>query len=435
MWMTENNLTDMNERGYGQLEFILSPNNLNAAYKQVVRNKGAGGIDKMKVESLRDYLIENKDDLIESILRGEYRPNPVRRVEIPKDNGQKRQLGIPTVVDRTIQQAIAQELTRVYEPLFSKSSYGFRPKRNAHQALRRCRDYVTEGYVYAVDLDLEKFFDTVNHSKLMEVLSKTIKDGRVLSLIHKYLRAGVQVGVDFESSEEGVPQGGPLSPLLGNVMLNELDKELERRGHKFARYADDMIIMCKSERSARRVMSSITRFIEGKLFLKVNKEKSQVAAVSKVKFLGYSFYKVKGEGRLRIHPKSVLKMRTRIKALTSRSNGWGNERRKKELRQYITGWVDYYKLADMRSILQKVDEWYRRRLRMVIWKQWKLCKTKRKHLIRLGANKTQARKWSSTRKGCWNISKSQILNTTITTNRLKQAGYVFLTDEFLKVHV
>ena len=224
MWITENHLTDTNRVGNGQLELILSPTNLNAAYKQVKRNKGSGGVDKMEVGSLKDYLVKHKNELIASILRGKYRPNPVRRVEIPKDNGQKRQLGIPTVVDRVVQQAISQVLTPLYEPQFSEHSYGFRPNRNAHQALRKCREYITAGYSYAVDLDLEKFFDKVNHSKLAEVLSRTITDGRVVSLIHKYLNAGVRVGDSFNPSKQGVPQGGPLSPLLSNIMLNELDK-------------------------------------------------------------------------------------------------------------------------------------------------------------------------------------------------------------------
>ena len=239
MWITENNLTDNDPVGYGLLEFILSPSNLNAAYLQVRRNKGAGGVDQMEVESLKDYLINYKDELITSMRLGKYRPNPVRRVEIPKENGSKRQLGIPTVVDRVIQQAIAQVLSPIYEPGFSPFSYGFRPRRGAHQALRRCQQYITEGYTYAVDLDLEKFFDTVSHSKLIEVLSRKVKDGRVISLIHKYLNAGVMTGGKYEPSEQGVPQGGPLSPLLSNIMLNELDWELERRGHKFVRYADD----------------------------------------------------------------------------------------------------------------------------------------------------------------------------------------------------
>jgi len=435
MWISENNLTDDNRLGYGLLEFILSPANLNGAYKQVKRNNGAGGVDKMQVESLKDYLVENKDKLIASILRGTYRPNPVRRVDIPKDNRQKRQLGIPTVVDRVVQQAISQILIPLYEPQFCDHSYGFRPKRNAHQALTKCREYITAGYGYAVDLDLEKFFDKVNHSKLIEVLSRTVTDGRVVSLIHKYLNAGVLIDGSFEASELGVPQGGPLSPLLSNIMLGELDKELQRRGHKFVRYADDMVILCKSKRSAQRVMSSIIRFIEDNLLLKVNRQKSQVAPITKVKFLGYSFYTVKGEGRLRIHPKRVAKMKAKLKELTSRSNGWGNARRKKALRNYITGWVNYFKLADMRTLLQRVDQWYRRRLRMVIWKQWKRIKTKLANLVALGVSKSKAWQWANTRKGYWHIANSYILNTTITIDRLRQSGYVFLSDYYQKVRV
>lgn len=435
MWIAENNPMDNDQLRYGLLEYILSPPNLNAAYLQVKRNKGAGGVDKMQVESLKDYLARNKDELTTSILRGTYRPHPVRRVEIPKDNGQKRQLGIPTVVDRVVQQAIAQVLMPLYEPQFSNHSYGFRPKRNAHQALEKCRGYITEGYGYAVDLDLEKFFDKVNHSKLIEVLSRTVTDGRVVSLIHKYLNAGVQVGCSFQTSEMGVPQGGPLSPLLSNIMLNELDKELQRRGHKFVRYADDMVILCRSKRSAERVMGSIVRFIEDKLLLKVNMEKSQTAPISKVKFLGYSFYKMKGEGRLRVHPKSVSKMKAKLKELTSRSNGWGNERRKQALRQYITGWVNYFKLADMKSLLLRIDEWYRRRIRMVIWKQWKRISTKLTNLVKLGVKKSKAWEWANTRKSYWHTANSFIVNTTITTERLRKSGYMFLTDYYQKVRI
>jgi RNA-directed DNA polymerase len=435
MWIIENNLTDNNQLKYGMMEFILSPSNLNAAYKQVKSNKGAGGVDGMGVESLKDYLVENKDGLITSVLRGNYRPAPVRRAAIPKDNGKKRHLGIPTVVDRVIQQAISQVLIPLYELQSSEHSYGSRPKRNARQALKKCRDYITEGYGYAVDLDLEKFFDKVNHSKLTEIVSRCIKDGRVVSLIHKYLNAGARVGHSFEAGELGVPQGGPLSPLLSNIMLNELDKELERRGHKFVRFADDLVILCKSKRSAERVMGSIVPFIEDKLLLKVNREKSQAAPISKVKFLGYSFYKTEGEGRLRIHPKSVPKMKAKLKEPTSRSNGWGNDRRKEELRQYVTGWVNYFKLADMLNLLIKVDEWYRRRLRMVIWKQWKRISTRLRNLIKLGVKKPKAWEWANTRKGYWHTAKSFILSTTITVDRLRKSGFIFLSDYYQKVRV
>ena len=434
IWITENNLTNTDRSEYGLLEQILSPTNLNRAYKRVRSNKGSGGIDKMEVESLRDYLVNNKEKLIQSILDGSYRPNPVRRVEIPKEKG-KRNLGIPTVVDRVIQQAIAQILSPVYEKQFSSSSYGFRPKRSAHQALNKCKSCITDGYKYAVDMDLEKFFDTVNQSKLIEVLSRTVKDGRVISLIHKYLNAGVVIRNKFEETKIGVPQGGPLSPLLSNIMLNELDKELERRGHRFVRYADDLVILCKSKRSAERTLANIVPYIEKKLFLRVNRDKTATAYISKIKFLGYSFYVTKGEGRLRVHPKSIAKMMERIRTLTSRSNGWGYARRKEALRQYITGWVNYFKLADMRKLLERVDTWYRRRLRMVIWKQWKRIRTRGRNLMKLGINKHKAWEWANTRKGYWHIANSYILSRTVTNERLRLAGYVFFSDYYRSVRV
>ncbi|MFZ2872674.1 group II intron reverse transcriptase/maturase [Zavarzinia sp.] len=433
MWIAENDITNKNQREYGLLEFILSPNNLNKAYLQVLRNKGAGGIDKMQVESLRDYLVEHKDELITAILKGNYRPKAVRRVEIPKENGKKRQLGIPTVIDRVFQQAIAQVLTPVYERQFSPFSYGFRPKRDAHKALHQCKRYIDEGYVFAVDMDLEKFFDRVNHSKLIEVLSRTIKDGRVISLIHKYLNAKVKVADEYETNEQGVPQGGPLSPLLGNIMLNELDKELDKRGHKYVRYADDLLIFCKSKRSAERTMGSIIPFIENRMYLKVNMEKSKADKVSNVKFLGYSFYRPKGICRFRIHPSSTEKLKGKLKELTSRSNGWGNERRKEALKQFITGWVNYFRLADIQNLLSRVDEWLRRRIRMVIWKQWKHTKTKMRNLMKLGTNKSKAWEWANTRKGYWRIAGSFILSSTITNDKLNRAGYIFLCDYYSKV--
>ncbi len=272
------------------LEYILTPDNLNRAYRQVKANKGSGGIDRMDTEQLLPYLRAHKDELTESLLGGRYRPNPVRRVEIPKDNGKTRQLGIPTVVDRVIQQSIAQVLSLVYEPQFSDSSYGFRPRRSAHQAVQKAQEIINNGYSYCIDLDLERFFDTVSHSKLIQLLGETIKDGRVVSLIHKYLNAGVMVGNKYEDTVEGVPQGGPLSPILSNIMLTELDRELEKRGLPFVRYADDCVIFCRTPRAAERVCESITKFIEKKLFLKVNREKTHVGSVQGQKFLGYSFY-------------------------------------------------------------------------------------------------------------------------------------------------
>ncbi|MCK5488031.1 MAG: group II intron reverse transcriptase/maturase, partial [Desulfobacterales bacterium] len=429
IWITENNLTNTDKPEYGLLEQILSPTNLNQAFKRVRSNKGSGGIDKMEVESLQDYLVNNKEKLIQSILDGSYRPNPVRRVEISKEKG-KRNLGIPTVVDRVIQQAIAQILSPGYEKQFSSNSYGFRPKRNAHQALNQCKSYITDGYRYAVDMDLEKFFDTVNQSKLIEVLSRTVKDGRVISLIHKYLNAGVVIRNRFEETKVGVPQGGPLSPLMSNIILNELDKELEKRGHRFVRYADDLVILCKSKRSAERTLANIVPYIERKLFLRVNREKTATAHISRIKFLGYSFYVSKGVGRLRVHPKSIAKMKERIRTLTSRSNGWGYARRKEALRQYITGWVNYFKLADMRKLLERVDTWYRRRLRMVIWKQWKRIRTRGRNLMKLGINKHKAWEWANTRKGYWHIANSYILSRTVTNERLRLAGFIFFSDYY-----
>jgi group II intron reverse transcriptase/maturase len=321
----------------------------------------------------------------------------------------------------------------LYEKQFSENSYGFRPKRNAHQALKKVQKYIDEGYIYAVDMDLEKYFDTVNQSKLIEVLSRTIKDGRVISLIHKYLKSGVEVGGKLERTESGTPQGSPLSPLLGNIMLHELDKELEKRGHKFVRYADDIVILCKSKRSAERTLEHIVPYIEKKLYLRVNKVKTGVSEISKIKYLGYGFYKSKGKCRLRVHPKSIAKMKTRIREITSRSNGKGDAWRKSASRYFITGWVNYYKLADMKSLLSRVDGWYRRRLRMVIWKQWKRIKTKLANLIKLGISKSKAWEYANTRKGYWHTANSWILSTTITDERLRRAGYIFLSDYYLKV--
>jgi len=435
MRMTENNLTNADRPKYGLLEQILSPANLNQAYKRVRSNKGSGGIDKMEVESLQGYLVNKKEKLIQSILDGRYCPNPVRRVEIPKENGKQRALGIPTVVDRVVQQAIMQVLSPIYEKQFSSSSYGFRPKRSAHQALNQCKNHITDGYRYAVDMDLEKFFDTVNQSKLIEVLSRTVKDGRVISLIHKYLNAGVVTRNKFEETKIGVPQGGPLSPLLSIIMLNELDKELERRGHRFVRYADDLVILCKSRRSAEKTLANIVPYIENKLFLRVNREKTVTAYIQGIKFLGYSFYVMKGGGRLRAHPKSITKMKERIRTLTSRSNGWGYARRKEALRQYITGWVNYFKLADMSIILERVDTWYRRRLRMIIWKQWKRVRTRYRNILRLGIDKYKAWEWANTRKSYWHTANSFILHRCVSNDRLRQAGYVFFLDFYRSVRV
>lgn len=434
--ITENNITNADRPGGGKLEEILTPSNLNQAYKRVKKNKGAGGVDGMQVEDLLQYLKDHGEEIRQTIKDGKYRPQPVRRVEIPKENGKKRKLGIPTAVDRVIQQAIAQILTQIYEPQFSDNSYGFRPRKSAHDALIACKKNIRDGYKYVVDMDLEKFFDTVNQSKLVEILSRSIKDGRVISLIHKYLRAGVVTCGRFEETELGVPQGGPLSPLCANVILNELDWELERRGHRFVRYADDMLIFCKSKRAAERTLANLIPYIERKLFLKVNREKTEVAYVGKVKFLGYAFYINKDkDASMRVHPKSVAKMKVKIREITSRSNGMGYEQRKLKLKQFITGWVNYFKLADMRSLLKSIDQWLRRRIRMVIWKQWKKIRTRYTMLRKLGIVDWVAWEGANIRKGYWRVARNPIIAKSISAERLKKAGYLNFLEYYESVRV
>ena len=415
------------------LELILRKENLNKAYKQVKSNKGSGGIDGMQVDELLPYLRENQESLIQGIRNGKYKPNPVRRVEIPKETkGEFRKLGVPTVVDRVIQQAITQELTPIYEEQFSDNSFGFRPNRGAHDALRQCQKNVNDGYVYVVDMDLEKFFDTVCQSKLIEVLSRTIKDGRVISLIHKYLNAGVIANGMFERTEIGMPQGGPLSPLLSNIMLNELDKELEHRGHRFVRYADDCMIFCKSRKSAERTLENIIPFIERKLFLKVNRKKTGVAHISKVKYLGYTFYSYKGECRFRVHPKSVTKMKNKIRELTDRNNGMSNAKREEKYQQFVRGWVNYFKLADMKKLLKETDEWARRRIRAVYWKQWKKVKTKYRMLKALGMEHWRAIELACSRKGYWRMA--QVLSLIFSNKIIAKLGYTSMLDYYLIVY-
>ena len=414
------------------LELILRKENLNKAYKKVKSNKGKGGIDGMQVDGLLPYLRENQSEIIREIREGKYRPNPVRRVEIPKEEkGKVRKLGIPTVVDRLIQQAVTQELTPLFEPQFSENSYGFRPGRSQHDALRACKKKVEEGYVYVVSMDLEKFFDTVNHSKLIEVLSRTIEDGRVVSLIHKYLNAGVLQNGFFEKTEEGVPQGGPLSPLCGNVMLNELDKELERRGHRFVRYADDALIFCKSRKSAERTLANIIPFIEGKLFLKVNRAKTTVTHVSKLKYLGYAFYRNKGKCRFRVHPKTIRKMKDRIREITGRNKGWSNDYRRRKLAEYVRGWINYYRLADMKGLMTETDEWLRRRIRAMYWKQWKKVKTRYRNLRALKLEEWQVHQIANSRKGYWRTA--QMLSVALTNKIIARLGYISMLDYYLKV--
>ena len=430
--ITENNNTITDFQDTELLEKILQKDNLNNAYKRVKSNKGACGVDKMSIDELLMFLRNNQATIIQQIRDGKYKPNPVRRVEIPKEEkGKFRELGIPTVVDRVIQQAITQVLTPIYERQFSENSYGFRPNKSAHDALKKCQDNVNDGYTYVVDMDLEKFFDTVCQSKLIEILSRTIKDGRIISLIHKYLNSGVINNGVFKETKIGMPQGGPLSPLLSNIMLNELDKELTKRGHRFVRYADDLMIFCKSKRSAERTLTSIVPFIEKKLYLKVNIQKTVVAYISKVKFLGYGFYRYRGECRLRVHKKSIEKMRLKLRELTQRNNGWGNERRQLKLTQFIKGWINYFSLADMKTLLKQIDEWLRRKIGAIYWTQWKKIKTRYKMIRKYHLPEWKVHEIATCRKGIWR--SALILNSVLTNKEIANLGYITLTDYFLKI--
>ena len=409
------------------LESILSKDNLNQAYKRVKANKGSPGIDGMTVEELLLYLKQEGEALRQKVLLGEYNPRPVRRTEIPKPDGGVRQLGIPTVVDRFIQQAIAQELGKIFDLGFSDSSYGFRPQRGAHQAIMAARSYIEQGYCWTVDIDLEKFFDRVNHDKLMALVARKVKDKRVLKLMRKYLESGIMLNGVSVKNEEGTPQGGPLSPLLGNIILDELDKELEKRGHKFCRYADDCNIYVRSRKAGERVMENITNYIEKVLKLKVNRNKSAVDKPSGRKFLGFSFYTREGKARNFIHKKPISRFKARVKEITSRSNAMSMEMRKEKLNQLIRGWVNYFHIAYMDGVAGKLDQWIRRRIRMCYWKQWKKICTKRENLMRLGLNQHKAWMYANTRKSYWHTAGSYILSTTLTNKHLELQGFLSLT--------
>jgi RNA-directed DNA polymerase len=409
------------------LERILGRDNLNLAYKRVKANKGSPGVDGMTVEELLSYLKQGGESLRQRILAGEYIPQAVRRVEIPKPDGGVRQLGIPTVVDRLIQQAIAQELSRTFDPVFSASSYGFRPGRSAHQAIIAARGYIEQGHRWTVDIDLEKFFDRVNHNKLMSLVARRVKDNRVLGLMRKYLESGIMLNGVKVKSEEGTPQGGPLSPLLANIMLDELDKELEKRGHSFCRYADDCNIYVKSRKAGARVMESISQYIEQVLKLKVNRNKSAVDRPSRRKFLGFSFYMRKGKARNFIHKKPLYRFKAKVKEITSRSNGKSMEMRMKKLNPLIRGWVNYFHIADMEKVAKELDYWMRRRIRMCYWKQWKKISARHENLVKLGVDIHKAWEYANTRKGYWQIANSPILATTLTNEYLDKQGLLSLT--------
>ena len=416
------------------LEDILESDNLNHAYQQVKRNKGAAGIDGMTTDKLGAYLSEEGEGLLASIRQGTYKPKAVKRVEIPKPAGGVRLLGIPTVVDRMIQQAIGQQLSKHYDPLFSGHSYGFRPGRSCHDALDKALGYLNEGYSYVVSIDLSKFFDRVNHDRLMHTLSLRIKDKEVLRLIRRYLQSGVMINGVVHKTEEGTPQGGNLSPVLSNIVLDELDKELEGRGHKFVRYADDITIFAKSRRAGERVLESTATYIEKRLKLQVNRDKSGVYHYTKGGLLGFGFYKDAKGVQARILEESYRRFGSKLKQMTSRKKPISFDERMDKLYSYITGWIAYYGKAKGKAKLKRYDEWLRRRVRMCIWKQWKKVSKRMRSLIQLGIDRQKAYEWANTRKGYWRISKSPILHRAITTERLEERGYPSIEKIYLRRH-
>jgi RNA-directed DNA polymerase len=431
--VSENGRDDDSECSSNLLDRIVDRENLNTAYKRVKANRGSHGVDLMTVDELLPYLKEHGQAIREAILEGKYTPKPVRRVEIPKPGGGTRQLGIPTVLDRMIQQAILQVLTPIFDPDFSEHSYGFRPGRNAKQAVLKAKGYIEAGYTWVVDIDLARYFDTVNHDKLMSLVARKVKDKRVLKLIRAYLNSGVMINGVVVEVEEGCPQGGPLSPLLSNIMLDELDKELEKRGHKFCRYADDCNIYGKSKRAGERVMQSVSEYLEKKLKLKVNQEKSAVDKPQRRKFLGFSFYNKKDGVGIRVHAKPLDKFKDRVREILSRSNGRSLEQRIKALNYLIIGWVNYFGLADMKERVKGLDEWIRRRLRMCIWKQWRKIKTRHDSLVKLGVENSKAWEHANTRKGYWRIAGSPILQCTLTNDYLFRLGFVSLSSRYSQV--
>jgi len=402
-------------------EQVWARENLTTALKRVESNRGAPGTDGMTVKDLRPYLKEHWLEIRAALESGAYKPTPVRRVEIPKPDGGVRLLGIPTVIDRLLQQAIAQVLTPIFERKFSSYSYGFRPGRSAHDAILKAQGYVQEGYEWVVDIDLEKFFDRVNHDMLMARVAREVKDKRVLKLIRAYLNSGVMVNGVVMETEEGTPQGGPLSPLLSNIMLDDLDKELEKRGHKFVRYADDCNIHVKTQRAGERVMESVREFLEKKLKLKVNPKKSKVDRAKRVKFLGFSFYKYKGEMLIRVANRSLERFRDKLRRLTKRTRTGKLEEIIQEINTYIVGWIGYYRQANTPSVYEKLDGWIRRRLRQMIWKRWKRGTTRFRELVRLGVPKWRAQEGAGGTSP-WRMSTSPVVKEALSNEYFHNLG-------------
>ncbi len=413
-------------------EAIWERQNLSTALKRVESNRGAPGVDGIRVEALRPYLKDHWLEVRQVLESGRYRPSPLRRVKIPKPGGGVRELGIPTVLDRLLQQAIAQELTPLFELRFSPHSYGFRPGRSAHDAVRQAQKYVQEGYDWVVDIDLERFFDRVNHDMLMARVARVVRDKRVLKLIRAYLESGVMIQGVVITTEVGTPQGGPLSPLLANILLDDLDQELEKRGHKFVRYADDCNIYVRSRRAGERVMKSVSRFLEQKLKLKVNPKKSRVEKAQRVKFLGFSFYWRHGEVRIRVDRQALKRFRAKMRRLTKRTRPGKLEELIPELNTYLVGWIAYFRLADTPSVFDELDGRLRRRLRQLVWKRWKRGSTRYRELVSLGVPRERAA-LGATGTSPWRMARSPVVNEALDNAYWRSQGLMSIGVRYRKL--
>ena len=420
------------------LEKILYKDNFNRAYKRVKANKGKPGTDGMTVEEALPYLREHQKELTDRILKGKYTPSPVRRVEIPKPDGGVRKLGIPTVIDRTIQQAIAQQLTPIYEPLFIETSYGYRPNKSAKDAILKVKEYAEQGYTYAVTLDLSKYFDTLNHELLINLLRRNVKDERVIQLIKRYLKSGVMENGVVMNTEEGSPQGGNLSPLLANIYLNEFDQEFIKRGVPCIRYADDIVLLAKSKRASDRLLESSTRYLEEKLKLTVNRDKSRtvsVFAIRNFKFLGFALGRNGSGIYVRVHPKSWKKFKTKLKTLSSRKKCQSIKPSLEEIKVYARGWLNYYGIASMKNSIEDINRWLYHRIRMCIWKQWKKPRTRIRNLAKMGVPMELAWQAGNSRRGYWFTTHTLAINMAMTKERLIRSGFYDLATAYQSVHV
>ena len=429
------------ERGSAQpklLEAILHKDNFNRAYKRVKANKGAPGIDGMTIKEALPYLQEHQQELTNRIYRGKYTPSPVRRVEIPKPDGGVRKLGIPTVIDRTLQQAITQQLVPIYEPLFTDGSYGYRPNRDAKGAILKVKEYAEQGYTYAVVLDLSKYFDTINHEILINLLRKNVKDERVVQLIKRYLKSGVMENGVVIETEEGSPQGGNLSPLLANIYLNEFDREFLKRGVPCIRYADDIVLLAKSRKASERLLESSTRYLEEKLKLTVNREKSRtvsVFAIRNFKFLGFALGRNRSGIYVRVHAKSWEKFKSKLKELSSRKRCQSIKPSLERIKVYARGWLNYYGIASMKSNMNDVNGWLYHRIRMCIWKQWKRVRTRYRNLRVMGVPQDLGWKTANSRRGYWFTTHTVVMNMAMTKERLINSGFYDLATAYQSVHV